>query len=134
MIGGESSFSDGKAGSTTVPSMRKVRFLEYISGVLSAFLHPAPMRATDESPGAAPEAVVKPDLPGGNPAPVEISRPGRRAARGREPALTNRVRAPRVYRTGSARRNGFAIIGGSLDARLSHRPAGHGGDSGGMRH
>jgi len=132
MIGDESGFSDGKLAAATFHSVKRLRFLQYIAGMLAAFLRPAPMRAMEEGRQAAPVAAPLPDLPGGRlPLTGEMAGPGLQATMQRKPALTNRIRAPRVFYDGPSRRDGFAIIGGSLGARLSHRPAGRGGKTGG---
>jgi hypothetical protein len=52
------------------------------------------------------------------------SGPGRQASLRRERSLTNGLRLPGTSRTDTARNVGNAIIGGSLENRLSHRPAG----------
>jgi hypothetical protein len=114
-------------------SPRRAGLLEYMSGALAAFVHPAPVRAGDEDRVLAPAAGKLTGLPG------ELHSPGETAGRAlhgssqREPGLINRSRAPRIYQAGGARRIGFAIIGGSLDARLSHYPAARGGKQGGTR-
>ena len=54
----------------------------------------------------------------------EHSGSGGRASLQRGPSLTNGLRAPGIIRPGPAGNVGNAIIGGSLENSLSHRPAG----------
>jgi hypothetical protein len=50
--------------------------------------------------------------------------PGGRASPHREPSLTTGLRVPGIIPMGPARKVGNAMIGGSLENSLSHRPAG----------
>jgi hypothetical protein len=133
MIGEESGFIGRKAASSTARSTRLAGFLEYMAGVLAAFVHPEPTRAGDEDRVPAPAAGMMTCLPVEPPAPGGTAGRAGHGQSPRAPGLVNRSRAPRIYMAGGSRRIGFAIIGGSLDARLSHDSAARGGKPGGMR-
>jgi len=118
--------------STGAPTVKKVKFLECMSGPFGAIFNSAPSPAMDEGRTPASGPVTISTLPGRGMGPTEaISGPDRQESLQRKTSLPNRSRAPRISRLGPARMEGRAITGGSLDARLSHRPARRRRDTGG---